>query len=116
MGYEIAGKNLMLNALAAAAGYIGILNSSGVELSGGSPAYVRKAATWNAAADGAITLSNGPIFDIPAGTTIKYAGFYLASSGGTLYGMAQLSNQESYTGQGLYTLDAATLDLNLEPA
>jgi hypothetical protein len=36
MGYEIAGKNAMLNELGTLITYVGLLNASDVELSGGS--------------------------------------------------------------------------------
>lgn len=42
------------------------------EVSGGSPAYARKALAWGAASASAITGSG--TFDVPAGTTVTYAG------------------------------------------
>jgi hypothetical protein len=112
MAYETAGKNLMLDALATAATYVGILDSGGTEVTGGDPAYARQAATFAAASGGSVALSNDPEFNIPASTTIKYAALFSASSGGTKYATATLSSQEAFTAQGTYTLTAATFDLN----
>lgn len=80
------------------------------ELAGGSPAYARKAITWSAAALGTMDSSNAPVFDVQAGDIVDYVGFYSASSGGTLYAIDQVT-QETFGGQGTYTLTDADLDL-----
>lgn len=81
------------------------------ELTGGSPAYARKAIAFNAAADGSMDDStNGAAFDVPAGAVVDYVGFYSASSAGTLQAIDDLT-QESFAGQGTYTLTDADLDL-----
>jgi hypothetical protein len=46
-------------------------SGSGGEVTGGSPAYARKAATWNAAAAGALDNSGTAVFDVPASTTVR---------------------------------------------
>jgi hypothetical protein len=81
------------------------------ELSGGSPAYARKAITWNAAAAGSMDDSNVPVFDVAAGSTVLYVGLWSALTSGTFYG-ATLVTQETYGGQGTYTLTDMDLDLN----
>jgi hypothetical protein len=81
------------------------------EISGGSPAYARKAITWNAAAAGSMDDSNVPVFDVPAGTTVAFVGFWSALTSGTFYGAADVTD-ESFTNQGTYTLTDADLDLN----
>ena len=87
--------------------YIGLVDESGIELSGGSPAYARQAVTWTVASDGVIRPTADLTFDIPAGTTVAGWRGYDALSGGTDYGGADLT-QESYAGQGTYTLLAAS--------
>jgi hypothetical protein len=57
------------------------------ELSGGSPAYARKAAVWDAAASGAKAMSGANVFDVPAGSNVKFIGLWDASTGGTFHGM-----------------------------
>ena len=51
MGYENNGKNLMLDALGEVILYIGLLDENDTELTGGDPAYERKAVTWKPASE-----------------------------------------------------------------
>lgn len=116
MGLNATAKNLMLNALGAVAGYASLHTAdpgaSGTgEVTGGSPAYARKAVTWNAAASSNLDSSNAPVFDVPAGTTVTHFGLWSASSGGTFYGGQSLSASETFTAQGDYTLDDADVNL-----
>jgi hypothetical protein len=106
----------MLDALAAVAVYVSLHTGSpgtngANEVSGGSPAYARKAMTWNAASGGGLDNSNAPVFDVPAGTTVSHFGLWSASSGGTFYGGDALSASESFTGQGTYTLNDGDVTL-----
>ena len=116
MPYSILAKNAMLNALGALAIYVSLHDgdpgeSGTAEMSGGTPAYARKSITWNAAANGSLDDSNVPVFDVPAGKTVKYVGFWSALTTGTFYGSAAVTN-EAFTAQGTYTLTDADLDLN----
>ncbi len=82
------------------------------EISGGSPAYARVAIAFASAALGILDDStNGAAFDVPAGGVVNYVGFFSASTGGTLYAVDDLT-QETFTGQGVYTLTDAKLNLN----
>lgn len=108
-------KNLMLNQLGAVAVWASLHTAdpgtTGTsEISGGSPAYARKAITWNAAAAGSLDNNANPVFDVPPLTTVSWAGFWSASSGGTFYGSANLTD-ESFTLQGIYTLTDADISL-----
>lgn len=80
------------------------------EPSGGSPAYARIAASWSAASGGSKALSAGVSFDIPAGFTVKSIGFWTASTGGTLYGYFDVTD-EVFAGQGVYNLTAGSISL-----
>lgn len=51
------------------------------EVTGGSPAYARKTITWGAASGGVI--SGTVTFDVPAGTTVTYAGLCSSATAGT---------------------------------
>ena len=82
-----------------------------VELSGGTPAYARKSITFNAAADGSKDSSNQPVFDVAAGATVNYVGFFSAITAGILRGVDNVT-EELFGGQGVYTLIDADLDLN----
>ena len=82
-----------------------------VELSGGAPAYARKAIAFNAASDALMDDStNGAVLDVPAGTTVNYVGFFSAVSGGFLLAIDDVT-AESFGGQGTYTVTDAKLDL-----
>jgi hypothetical protein len=83
-------KNAMLDsAVAGAPGtalFLGLhttLGSAGTEVTGGSPAYARKAITWNAAASGLKQIAAAVTFDVPAGTTVVAVQLWSASTAGT---------------------------------
>lgn len=116
MPFSTSGKNLMLDAWGTAADFASLHtadpgDSGANEVTGGSPAYARKAHTWNAANAGAMDNSNAPVFDVPAGTTVSWVGFWSAESGGTFYGAADVID-EVFAAQGTYTLTDADVDLN----
>lgn len=58
------------------------------EVTGGSPAYARKSVTFSAASGGVKATSNGPIFDVPAGTTVRWIGFWTALTVGSCRAVA----------------------------
>lgn len=74
------------------------------EVTGGSPAYARKAITWAAASGGSKTLTGTVTFDVPAATTVTHAGTWSAISAGTFRGGGALSVSEVFGAQGTYTL------------
>jgi hypothetical protein len=82
-----------------------------VEISGGSPAYARKAISFNAAALGTIDDSTAPVFDIPAAATVDAMGLYDAVSAGTMQAFDDVTS-EAFAGQGTYTLSDVDIDLN----
>lgn len=57
------------------------------EVTGGAPAYARKAATWAAASAGAKSTSASMVFDVPAATTVRWVGFWDALTVGDFKGM-----------------------------
>jgi hypothetical protein len=57
------------------------------ELTGGSPAYARKAATWATASGRSKATSAALAFDVPAGSTVRWCGFWDAFSAGNFLGM-----------------------------
>jgi hypothetical protein len=88
------------------------------EISGGTPAYARKACTWGAAATGSRTLSAAVTFDVAAGSTVSHFGCWSAATAGTFYGGDALRDAgnnpvvENFGGQGTYTMTTATLTIN----
>lgn len=62
------------------------------EISGGSPAYARKAIDWDAAALGSKSKdATDPVFDIPAGTTAAFYGLWTAITAGSFRGFAPIA-------------------------
>lgn len=114
-GLNNASKNLMLDALGAVAVFASLHTAdpgtTGTsEVSGGSPAYARKAITWNAASGGGLDNNANPVFDVPAGTTVTHFGLWSLVSGGTFYGSGDITD-EVFAGQGTYTLTDADVTL-----
>jgi hypothetical protein len=71
------------------------------EVTGGSPAYARKAITWGAASGGVIT---GTVtFDVPASTTVTFAGVCSAATGANLLDRVAVTSQ-AFATQGTYAL------------
>jgi hypothetical protein len=108
-------KNAMLDALAGVAAY-GSLHTADPgttgtnEVTGGSPAYARKALSWASASGGSVALqATFPVFDVPA-TTVAYVGMFSASSGGTYYGHWDVTD-EVFAGQGTYTVTSGSVSL-----
>lgn len=70
------------------------------EVTGGAPAYARKAATWTAGSvDGVVTVT--VTFDVPASTTVTYVGLWTASTAGTFLDKAAVTSQ-AFASQGTY--------------
>lgn len=79
----------------------GLSGTATGEVTGGSPAYARKALTFGAASGGVVTAS--ATFDVPAGTTVTFAGVASASSGANILGRAAVTSQ-TFATQGQYLL------------
>lgn len=86
--------------------HIGLVDETGTELSGGSPAYARQAVTWDAAVAGLISPDVSLDFDIPPGDTVAGWRGYSALTVGTDFGGEDLS-PESFISQGSYRLLAS---------
>jgi hypothetical protein len=73
----------------------------GTEVSGGSPAYARKAISWGAPSNGVTTAQ--VTFDVPSGTTVVAAGVHTALTAGTYLDGGSVTSQ-AFASQGTYTL------------
>lgn len=105
----VAMRNILANAYAAAAthaalftGDPGTAGNNTNEVTGGSPAYARKALSWSSASASAVTVTPAA-FDVPAGTTVTYAGVCSSSSGNTVLDKGPVTSQ-NFASQGTYTL------------
>jgi hypothetical protein len=105
--------NLAANGVTSTLTHIGLVDETGTELSGGSPAYARKPVTWVAAVAGLIRPNANLVFDVPNGETVAGWRAYSALSAGTDYGGENLTQQPFFS-QGQYTLLAAStaIDFN----
>jgi hypothetical protein len=120
MPFTTYGRNYMLDSLTVSRSaqtlYAALHSAQPVEggasneISGGSPAYARKAVSLAAASSGSRTDTADPVFDVPAGTTVSHVGYYDAASGGNLVAYADVTD-ETFGAQGTYTLTAQTLSL-----
>ena len=91
--------------------------SAAGEVTGGTPAYARKAVTFAAAAAGSRASSVAVVFDVPGATTVSHLGYF---RGATFLGSRALRNAantadqtETFTGQGTYTLASGSVVENL---
>lgn len=78
--------------------------SAGTEVSGGSPAYARKASNAGTAAASAIVFSPAA-FDVPTGTTLLGINMMTALTAGTYLDGASVTSQ-AFASQGTYTVTA----------
>ena len=63
------------------------------EVTGGSPAYARKAVTWTTPSGRTINLTGAVTFDVPA-ATVAWIGRWTALTGGTFLGMGPVQGVE----------------------
>lgn len=76
------------------------------EVSGGSPAYARKAWNWGAASNSAITSAATP-FDVPSGTTVAFIGVAVSAVAGTADVRDSFDSvDQPFASQGTYTVTA----------
>lgn len=76
--------------------------SAGTEVTGGAPAYARKALTWvPGSVDGVNTAT--VTFDVPTGVTVAGAGVHTALTAGTYLDGGSVASQ-AFAAQGTYTL------------
>lgn len=73
------------------------------EVTGGSPAYARKAISWGAAAASAIT--GAPVFDVGSGTTVTFAGVAVSNVAGTADVRDKVAiTSQTFSSQGTFTV------------
>lgn len=111
-GLVAAGKNLMLSGFTGTAAYVSLhtddpSTNGANEVAGGS--YARKSASWGSPANATVTNSGNIVFDVPASTTIKFIGYWSASSSGTFYGSRALDTNQTFATAGTYTISTGNL-------
>jgi hypothetical protein len=111
--FVAAAKNTMLDGLTVTymSLHTGDPSTTGAnEVTGGSPAYARKACTFNAASSGSRALNADVTFDVPA-CTVAYVGYWSAVDG-TFLGSDQVTS-EVFAAQGQYIVTASGTTLSL---
>jgi hypothetical protein len=118
MPFTTAGRNEAANGVAAATTHLSLHsanpgNTGANELTGGTPAYARKVPVWAAPVNGRRNLTAAQQFDVPAGSSVAYVGFWKNDNGTwSFLGYDELRDAEgepvveTYGGQGVYTLNA----------
>jgi hypothetical protein len=103
-------RNTLVDAYKAAATHMSLHTvwtagaTPGAEVSGGAPAYARKASNWGATAASAATAAPAA-FDVPSGATIAAIGLYNALTAGTYQDGKDVTSQP-FNSQGTYTVTA----------
>lgn len=109
---HLAGASASGNPITHASLHSGYPATDGNEISGGSPAYARKAVTFAAASGGSVALTaTFPVFDVPASTTVAAVGFYSAVTAGVIQADDNVTD-EVFASQGTYTITAGTFTLS----
>jgi hypothetical protein len=117
---DTTARNVGVDAIAALAlrvalhtGDPGGANSASNEVTGGSPAYARKAIAWNAASGGAATPTANVVLDVPA-TTVAWISLW--NTAGTVRYYKKDVTDEVFAAQGTYTVLAAGTSIDLNDA
>lgn len=102
-------RNTLVDAYKAAAAFMTVQTTTaaataGTEVTGGAPAFARKASNWGATSASAATAA--PVaFDIPASTTVQSIAFYTLVSAGVFLDSAAITSQ-TFASQGTLTVTA----------
>ena len=119
--YDTTARNVGVDAIAALCtrlalhtGDPGAANTAANEVTGGSPAYARKAVAWNAASGGAAAPTGNVVFDVPAATTVSWVSGW--DTAGTVRYFKKDVTDEVFGAQGTYTVLAASTSLDLNDA
>jgi hypothetical protein len=84
------------------------------EVTGGSPAYARQLATFDAATRGTRLMTGDETFNVPISTTITHFGVWDNAATPSFIGGGSLPSQ-SFVSQGTYILPAGDTSLDLAP-
>jgi hypothetical protein len=105
----VLGRTLMATAYSTGLGKYGALTSTapgattGTEISGGSPAYVRLAPAWGTASASVITTSAAMAFNVATGTTTVGFEFFDALTAGNYMDGVTITSQ-TFSSQGTYSI------------
>jgi hypothetical protein len=119
--YDTTARNVGVDAIAALGtrwalhtGDPGAANTASNEVTGGSPAYARKAVAWNAASGGIATQNGDVVIDVPGSTTVSWVSLW--NTAGTVRYLKKDVTDEVFGAQGTYTIKGTTTTLDLNDA
>jgi hypothetical protein len=94
--YSTNARNTMLDAIGTThlSLHTAYSSSGASEVTGGSPAYARKAISFSAASGGSKANSTTPTFDVPTATTVRFIGMWDAVTAGNFKGMVANGGSE----------------------
>ena len=102
--------NVGADAMRAAATYIA-LHTANPEPTGTNPATsARVLASWPSASGGDLVISNKAFTGGAANGPCTYVGLWSAITGGTFYGSAQLTGDQTFNSAGEYTITSLTVN------
>lgn len=109
--FTVAGKNEMLDAstIALVALFNGDPEAAGTEVSTAGAVYARQSTTMTAASGGSIVITADVVFGVPSGATVNYVAYY--NAGGTILLAKDPVTEETYGGDGYYTVDTSTFTI-----
>lgn len=114
MALEDVLKNDMLDIIDTSVTHLGLHSvfpaTSGNEIAGGTPAYIRKVVAFDAASGGSIDMTGTVVFDVEAADVVTAVGLWDAESAGVIQGGADVT-EETFGAQGTYTVTALTISI-----
>ena len=112
MALQTAALNEGADGVAGAAAFASLHTANpdpagGSEVVGGG--YARQAITWDPATGGIAALNGVLAFSGPAGGAATHLGIWSLASGGTYYGSAALTGDQTFNAAGEYNVTAANI-------
>jgi hypothetical protein len=102
--------NIGANAMAAAATHLAIHTAQPDATGSNQSTAARVAASWPAAATGDLTITNKAFTGGAASGPATHVGFWSAATGGTFYGWAALTGDQTFNAAGEYTITSLTVN------
>lgn len=109
MALNTTALNIQATALAGAALYLSLHSANPGTTGTSETTAARVAASWPAAASGALTISNKAFTGGTASGACQYVGLWSASTAGTFYGGFALSGDQTFNSAGEYTITSLTI-------
>lgn len=103
-------RNSLVAGVVSSTDFIGLLDDTSAELSGGTPAYQREAVVWSSPFNGIVTNTTDITINVPAGGNVAYIAGYTLVTGGTAQFSYACAEVDAVS-QSVYTIPAGTLQM-----